>query len=199
MSWEPVSAGIPQQTRPKLQLQAKPKMSLPMMTATKENLFGTSLPARSDSTAFGAMSATDSTAASSMFSGSLVGLNCSGGKASIVDLSNWSGSGFRTSIVKKNLDRRATVPVREQSRESEISSLNDRGSALDEEGKVNHIETSLKHNKCYSDVKVATEAFKYSEDLTAQLQDSQRSGSGSRREHECIRSFIAHNEESTGE
>jgi len=166
MSWEPVSAGIPEQTRPKLQLQAKPRMCIPMKSMATENLFGTSLQPRSDSTAFGATSATDSTVASSMFGGSLVGLNCSGGKASLVDFGSCLSVGFRTSIVRKNLaGRRATVPVRETSHESEISSLNDRGSNLDEEGKVNPIEPTFKQNKCYSDVKVDEQLFKDSEEL----------------------------------
>ena len=145
-------------------------------------MFGSSLPGRSFSTAYAAFSQTDSTAAESMFSSSLVGLNCSG-KGSIVDFGAACFKNYRTSIVK-NAKRRLTVPVREQSRESQASSLNDRGSNLDEEGKINSIETSFKQLKCFSAVEDVVDTFKDSEEARCSLGEDKElrlTGSGSPR------------------
>lgn len=131
---------------------------------------------------------TESTAMDSMFSGSLVG---SLGKASFVDFS--MSIGRRTSIAK-NLQRRRTEIV-EDIRESE-GSLNDRGSALDqqhdeEEGNVNQIQSSIKvGGKCFSDVKIEEHKDHSKSKSASDMLDSHRSGSGSGRLHNVIGSFV---------
>ena len=128
LSWQSVSnndeATTPEPTRPRVQL--KPRMSIGALTANKpDSRFSNMIPAQQhisdQNSIFGISHNTESTAADSMFSGSLVGIN-STGLGSNVELSA-IGGGFRTSIVK-NMNRRATLPVRashEDARESDLS------------------------------------------------------------------------------
>jgi len=157
----------------------------------KENPFTTRIIQNNEQNIFGATSQTDSTVADSMYSSSLVGLG-SVGKASFVDFSMCYG--FRTSIASKRPRRGTELLIREEVRESE-GSINDRGSSL-EEGQVNKIDSVVPLKcktspvKCYSDVKV--EEFKDSVEgeLRPVRSNSNRSGSGSGRLHNGIKSFI---------
>ncbi len=175
-----------QQTRPKLQL--KPKMSLGAINM-KDNSFNATMTQNNEQNIFGMASQTDSTAADSIFSSSLIG-GFSFGKASLVDL-----VGHRTSIASKRQRRGTELLIREEVRESEGSF--DRGSSL-EEGRVNQInsvvppllQSQSSPKKCFSDVKYEEFNSSVEGELSRPMRcDSNRSGSGSGR-LQPVRSFI---------
>ena len=133
---------------------------------------------------------TESTAQDSMFSGSLVG---SLGKGSFVDFS--MSIGRRTSIAKNLVQRRRTEIIEDVRESDGTASLNDRGSAIqeqqEEEGNVNLIRSIKAEGRCFSDVKISTEETKENMNKSALgLMDSHRSGSGSGRLHNVIGSFV---------
>ena len=170
MSWQSVSNKDEAQTpniasaRPKLQL--KPRMSIGHLPASNKldarvsSLIGGGQQISDNNSIFGITQATESTQADSMFSGSAVLLN-STGMGSAVEFGA-IGADFRTSITK-NIQRRGTVPTRpsrEEARESELSSVDNRESGCTDEGQVNKIESVIPA-KCYSAVEI--EEFKDSD------------------------------------
>ena len=179
----------------------KPKISIACIKKGTDNCFGQAFSAGLNDrpSLFGASEHTESTAADSMLSNSLVG---SLGKASFVDFN--ISIGRRTSIAKNMQIRRRTEVDEPHLRPSD-GSLNDRSSTV-EEGNVNEIQPSISTGKCYSDVKyeeskdqVPLKVLKQTsfETIEEQRCDSHRSNNSGRL-HNGIRSFVNCNNETDG-